>query len=110
MSSTKSIVTKYTDTCLICGNPNIQIHLLLSGPNRKKADEDLLVCGLCDLHHNGDKNFSAHLNPVINVWSKIVAQLAWEKHYIVEHKESSSEDIEDKARKAYMARYGKSYI
>ena len=110
MNSKKSIITKYTDTCLICNNPYVQTHHLLSGSNRQKADDDSLICGLCDTHHNGDKNLSVHLNPAMNVWSKIAAQLAWEKHYIAQQRGLPFEDIEEDARKSFVARYGKSYI
>ena len=35
-----------------------------------------------------------------------IGQLAWEKHYIVEHKDVSETD----AREAFRKRYGKSYL
>lgn len=38
--------------------------------------------------------------------SKVISQLAWEKHYIVEHEDVSEDDARDTFRK----RYGKSYL
>ena len=98
------------DSCLICNNPNIQVHHLLSGSNRQKADHESLVVPLCDIHHNGDKNLSVHLNPAMNIWSKIAAQAIWERHYIATKRGLPLEDIESEAREEFIRLFGKSYM
>ena len=55
-------------------------------------------------HHEG--NMSVHRNKEMSVLMHIIGQLAWEKHYIVEHEDVS----EDDARDAFRKRYGKSYL
>lgn len=100
---------KYADYDIIDGKPNVERHhLLFGGANRKLSDEDGLWVPLTHEHHQG--NMSVHHNKEMKVLSEIIAQLAWEKHYIVEQRGLPFEDVEEEAREAFRNRYGKSYL
>lgn len=101
----KSIITKYTNICLICGTThNVEQHHLIEGTRRKLSDEDGLIVPLCSYHHREALLASVHLSTEMNTMSKIIGQLAWERNYCAE-----GHSVEE-ARQAFLERYSKSYI
>lgn len=105
MGGFESIVTPDTCHCLICGNPNVVMHHLISGTSgRKLADQDKLVVPLCPKHHNMDSKESVHLNATVEKWAKMVGQLSYELN------EVSQGLTVDEARKKFFDRYRKFYI
>lgn len=109
----KSIITKYDKNCILCGRPTNVIHHMIEGTGKRKlSDKYGLVCPLCPPHHNmGNK--SVHTQTEMNVMSHIIAQLAFEKRWIAEHRSlpfESVEDIEDEAREAFRQTFDKSYL
>ena len=85
-----SIITEYTEFCLLCGTPTTDTHHCLSGSDRKHADEDGLVIPLCRVCHR-----FVHDNPKALVMSKIIGQLAYEREH---------------TREEFRARYRHSYL
>ena len=105
-----SIITKYTENCMICGKPNPETHHCPYGvSNHKIADREKLLFPLCYEHHRTGK-FAAHKCKEVDVLLHIIAQLAWEKHYIAEKRELPFEGIEDEAREQFRKMFGKSYL
>lgn len=101
----KGIITEYDDYCLFCGRPVEAKHHLIGGPNRKKAEEDGLKIPCCNNCHNvGDVLTRIHGNPMAEVMSKMMGQLAWEKRAVAGGK------TEKEAREAFRSRYGISYL
>lgn len=58
--------------CLICGNPNVEVHHVMFGPDRKNADINGLTVYLCPEHHRG--NEGPHHNKPFDVALKKLAQ------------------------------------
>ena len=124
----KSILTDNMDYCLICNKPKAATHHLLSGiANRRLSDSDRVVVPLCWEHHTGKKGI--HTLREVEVLGKIIGQLAWEKHHILELLIKERLDkkgrkgldwrnewteqfhkINDDARDAFRSRYGKSFL
>ena len=105
MKEFKSIITEYTNMCLVCGNPNVEPHHVLHGTaNRKFADEDLLIVPLCYEHHRGNNGVHGH-NNAFDVALEIIGQIAWERKKIAD----TGMDIEE-VRKEFRKRYGQSFI
>ncbi len=101
----KGIITEYNDYCLFCGRPVEAKHHLIGGPNRKKAEEDGLKIPCCNNCHNiGDVLTRIHGNPMAEMMSKMMGQLAWEKRAVAGGK------TEKEAREAFRRRYGISYL
>lgn len=95
------IVTKYKGFCVVCGRPITETHHLVFGQSlRGLADEDGLVVPLCNVHHAQVHITSA----TASAFSKIIGQLAWEKHYVAEG------GTEEDARNSFRKRYGRSYL
>ena len=102
----KSIITEYTDICAICGKPSeCEHHCIFGRGLRDLADEDKLILPMCNGCHNMESKVSSriHDNPMAEALSKMLGQLAWEKNYY-------KPEGEDEARKAFMKRYGRSYL
>lgn len=100
----ESIVTKYTDYCIVCGKPTTETHHLVFGVGkRQKSDEDGLTVPLCSNHHTQGKD-RLHDRTVPETLSKIAGQLAYEKHKVAEGM------TEDEARESFRKRYGVSYL
>ena len=79
----KGIITEYNEYCLFCGRPVEAKHHLIGGPNRKKAEEDGLKIPCCNNCHNiGDVLTRIHGNPMAEMMSKMMGQLAWEKRAV----------------------------
>ena len=85
-----SIITEYTEFCLICGTPSTDPHHCLSGSDRIHADEDGLVIPVCRACHR-----FIHDNPKALTMSKIIGQLAYEREH---------------TREEFRARYRHSYL
>lgn len=101
----KRNITEYNEYCLFCGRPVEAKHHLIGGPNRKKAEEDGLKIPCCNNCHNiGDVLTRIHGNPMAEAMSKMMGQLAWEKHAVAGGK------TEKEAREAFRSRYGISYL
>ena len=103
----KSILTKYTDNCMFCGTPTRETHHFLFGRGiRELADKDNIkgpVCNNCHTH-GWPVSSRIHDNPMAEKLSKMVGQLAWEKHKV------ASGMTEEDARDAFRKRYGVSYL
>lgn len=101
----KRNITEYNEYCLFCGRPVEAKHHLIGGPNRKKAEEDGLKIPCCNNCHNiGDVLTRIHGNPMAEMMSKMMGQLAWEKRAVAGGK------TEKEAREAFRSRYGISYL
>lgn len=102
----KSILTEYTEYCLFCGRPTTTGHHLCFGRGiRNLADKDGLTIPICDNCHNmGDKTKRIHDNSMAEKMSKIIGQLAYEKHKVAEGMS------EDEARESFRKRYGRSFL
>ncbi len=110
----KSIVTNYNDISAFSGVPKETDHHLIFGKGlRELADEDLLTLPLLNCEHNMSSKgtiYQIHGNPAAEKLSKMVGQLAWEKHYIAEKYSLPFDDVEAEAREAFRERYGKSFL
>ena len=103
----KSILTKYTDNCMFCGRPTNEDHHFLFGFGiRNLADKDGVKGPACRNCHTTGWPLSTriHDNPMAEKLSKMVGQLAWEKHKV------ASGMTEEDAREAFRKRYGISYL
>lgn len=87
-----TVVTEYTEYCLLCGKPVEHAHHLVFGRGlRNLADADRLVIPLCMECHE-----HIHTDRISGKLSKMFGQAVWEKHY---------GDRED-----FRRRYGRSYL
>ena len=97
----KSILTNYTENCIICGVPTTNEHHCIFGRGmRNLADEDGLTLPMCPICHDELHKKSS----VAAELSRICGQLAFEK-WLCE-KGLKAED----AREYFRKRYGKSYL
>ena len=102
----ESIVTQYTDYCLLCRAEREAMHHCIPGnANRAKSDKYKLVVPLCNFHHNLGPN-SAHTNVALGTALKIIGQLAFEKEYYRNELRYSDDPARDKFRKEF----GKSFV
>lgn len=108
----KSIVTKELRVCAVCGCPAECTHHLVFGVGKRAiADSECLTLPLCNRHHDmGNITERIHDNPAAELLSKMVGELAWEKHYIAQRSEIPFEDLEDEAREAFRDKFGKTYL
>lgn len=103
----KGIITKYMGNCIICGNPTIEIHHGISGTaNRQKSDEIGLIMPLCPKHHNSSK-MSVHQNREMQILSKQLAELAFEKEY---YRKQLVKDDSDPAKEEFRKIFGQCFI
>ena len=87
-----SIITEYTDYCLLCGKPSFDPHHLLFGKGIKRlADDDKLVIPVCRECHD-----LIHRDPRVGNLSRVLGQIAWEKE-------------NNAGREEFIRRYGRSY-
>ena len=102
----KSIITEYTENCLLCGKPNaVQHHLIFGNSSRGLADEDELIIPLCnECHTSGLLISRIHDNPCAEKLSKMLGQMAYEKHLVADGKS------EKQARECFRKRYGRSFL
>ena len=104
------MITKYDGYCILCGKPTHTTHHCIFGRGlRELAEQDGIVCPVCDDCHNMGKD-SIHGNPVSAKLSKIIGQLEWEKQYLLKEGNFAYKDIDDRAREAFRKRYGRSYL
>ena len=102
---------RYCDYDCLTGNPNVERHHVLFGKDREKADKDGLWIPLTKQHHTeGSKQepgvrCDIHHCQLLRVMSQMLAQTAWEKNYILENASDG-----EGARKAFMQRYGRSFL
>lgn len=110
----KSIVTEYEDISAFSGRPRECDHHLIYGRGlRELAEQDGLYIPLTNAEHNMNpqgERWQIHGNAPAEALSKMVGQLAWEKHYIATKRELPFEGIEREAREAFRERYGISYL
>ena len=102
-----NILTKYTGFCMFCGKPTNEEHHYLFGRGiRELADKDGVKGNVCRNCHTTGWPVSSriHDNPMAEKLSKMVGQLAWEKHSV------AGGMTEDEAREAFRKRYGVSYL
>lgn len=108
-----SIITKYTQYCLICSKPLVEYHHCFKGTKQRKlADEDKIIIPLCSDHHRG--NMSVHNTKELNVLCEIIGQLAFEREYLINRQilpfDDSHDEISEEAREAFRSRYSRSYL
>ena len=105
----KSIVTEFEDISAFSGAPAECTHHLIFGRGmRELADQDGLTIPLTNAEHNMSPNgqrWQVHENAPAEALSKMVGQLAWEKHKIAEEGCSEHE-----ARELFRKRYGISFL
>ena len=110
----KSIITEYEDISAFSGAPAECVHHCIFGRGlRELADVDGLTIPLTNEEHNMSRfgqRWQIHDNAPAEALSKMVGQLAWEKHYIATKRELPFEGIEQEAREAFRDRYGISYL
>jgi hypothetical protein len=110
----KSIITEYEDISAFSGAPAECTHHCIFGRGlRELAEEDGLTIPLTNAEHNMNplgQRWQIHENAPAEALSRMVGQLAWEKHYIAEKRELPFEGIEAEAREAFRNRYGISYL
>lgn len=109
MGKMKSILidSKYSGYCALCGRQleNKTVHHLIFGSDRKKADEDGLTIPICDnCHTQNPVAQRIHGNSAAEDLSKMLGQIALEKHYVAQGA------TEQEARKLFRKRYGKSFL
>ena len=95
----KSILTNYTKYCIFCGTPvesSDVHHLLLGNGYRQLADEDGLTIPVCRTHHQ-----MIHQSGFTETMSKMIGQLAYEKHLV------ANGETEESAREKFRKRYNK---
>ena len=108
----KSIIVddKYMGYCMICGKPtNVTHHCIEGTANRKMSDVCGLLVPLCPEHHNATDH-SVHFNDEMRTMCHIIAQLAYEKHFIAEKSQIPFWNIEQEARESFRNIFGKSYL
>lgn len=111
----RNIVTRYETICIFCGKPaECEQHLVFGWSEREKADEDGLFVPACNKCHNmGSLLSRVHENSMAEKLSKMLGQAMWERNWLLEEmklKEAERTQKDDAARKAFMKRYGKSYM
>lgn len=91
----QSQITTDMEHCIVCGNPEIQIHHIFAGTGRRKiSDQYGYIVPLCMEHHTG--NTGVHFNRQLDVSLKKLAQ---------EHFEAVNGSRDD-----FRRLFGKSYL
>lgn len=110
----KSIITKWTEYCMVCGKPREHIHHgLYNTGKRKLADQDKLLIPLCMFHHE-DSKYGVHNNAGMKVFSQALSEACWERQFLAEKLEELSDTSADewieKARQDFFHRYGEFFM
>lgn len=112
-----SIVTDYSEICIVCGRQaEAEHHLIFGTAGRELSEKDGLKVPICNNCHNmGDKLHRIHDNPMAERLSKMLGQLAWEKDYLLADVTGVCDKNDEKkvmrqAREEFRKRYGKSYL
>lgn len=80
MGNKKSVLVENMNECLICGNPNIEIHHCFFGVSKRHiADEYGYIVPLCSYHHKYAKD-SPHRNRDVDLKYKRLAQRHYEAY------------------------------
>ena len=66
------------DGCFICKNPNVHLHHIFFGSNRKMSDKYKMTVYLCPYHHNMS-NEGVHFNRELDLELKRLAQRQFEE-------------------------------
>lgn len=117
----KSIVTNFEDISAFSGKPAEHRHHLCFGAGiRPLAESDGIWIPLLASEHNmGELTDRIHGNSAAEHLSRMVGQLAWEKHYLAQRLASRRENfttdeavkkLEDESREAFRKRYSISYL
>lgn len=120
MKHTKSIIQLDWDHCFFpnCPNEPTQVHHVLHGPNREKADEDGLVIHVCASCHDAI-HFGKEGGPMDRSLKRL-AQIKWEENEksrrvknvtlrSVKEVETYIDSVEKEIRADWMKRYGRNY-
>lgn len=91
----KSVLTDNLRHCIITGSPDVHIHHVFGGANRSKSEGDGFIIPLHPNMHNMS-NKGVHFNREMDLHYKRLCQKYYESH------------MGD--RKAFIARYGKSWL
>ena len=104
-----SIITDYQDLSAFSAAPaECRHHCVFGRGLRELANEDGLWVPLTNAEHNMNPNgllYQIHGNPTAEKLSKMLGQVAWEKHTI---SQTGCNEVE--ARQFFMNRYGISYL
>ena len=102
----KGIVTEYNDNCLFCGRPTeAQHHLVYGKGARTIAEKHGLKIPCCNNCHSMAAPLERiHGNPMAEIMSKVIGQLAYEKHAV------AAGMSETDARESFRAEFGVSYL
>ena len=121
MKHTKSLLQLDWSRCFFpnCTNPPTQVHHVMHGPNRQRADEDGLVIHVCQACHDAI-HFGTETAGRMDRSLKRLAQLKWEEQWKDTHTVGyfrSTQEVEEyvrirnqKARQAWFERYGRNYL
>lgn len=94
MAKIRSALIKDLYHCAECGRGDTAVHHVFYGTaNRRLAQEDGYIIGLCPEHHTGDDGI--HFNKQMDLRWKRYAQAHYERTH---------------SRDEFIARYGKSYL
>jgi len=105
--ASKSIITQYEDVSAFSARPaECRHHCCFGNGIRPLAEADGLWIPLTHSEHNmGAPTECIHGNPAAEHLSRMVGQLAWEKHKI-----AMEGCTEFEARESFRSRYGQSYL
>lgn len=94
MKEVESRVTRYGESCIICGKPKQHTHHLICGTSgRSFADKFGLVIPLCAKCHE-----ELHKSGIAMDFSKMLGQAIWEKNYYMDLYNNLNETKIDEAR------------
>lgn len=110
----KSIITNFeTISAFSQGRAECRHHVVFGNGTRELAEVDGLWIPLKNYEHNMSQKgtiYQIHGNIAAEKLSKMLGQIAWEKKYIIDKYELPFEGINDEAREAFIARYGRGYL
>ena len=105
----KSIVTEYENISAFSGTPaECKHHLIFGRGLRELADKDGLWIPVTNSEHNMSpygKTYQIHDNHMAEMLSKMLGQVAWEKHTMFQ-----TGCNEHEAREFFRHRFGISYL
>lgn len=87
-----SIITDYTDFCIMCAKPNTEPHHLINGRGKRQlSDDSKLIIPVCRECHE-----LIHKDARVGNLAKVLGQIAWEKE-------------NNAGREDFIRKFGKSY-
>ena len=89
----ESKFTSDLNHCYVCGRPYPNLHHMMNGANKKKAEQYGLILPLCINHHTGAEG--VHTKPEKMLACRQMAQRKFE---------------EEHTRKEWIEQFGKSYL